>query len=169
MLCFSDIPAYGQLMSALPVSYTVYNKSTFVQEFEAKMGASDAFMYSGNRIVCFSLLVPWWLKLLQVPVLSFFRASSEFFHPPHTPSLTTCSQWSLDLCHFLMWTSHVSETVKREVLPSLALISQLPFWLNQLLSVQQLTWMFLWHPRYIVDYFSGFLCCVVVIIRTTTG
>lgn len=47
----ADIPAYGQLMSVLPVSYTVHNNSTLVQEFEAKMGASDAFMYSGNRTV----------------------------------------------------------------------------------------------------------------------
>ena len=46
-----DIPAYGQVMSVLPVSYSVHNKSALVQEFEAKMGASDAFMYSGNRIV----------------------------------------------------------------------------------------------------------------------
>lgn len=51
LYCVPDIPAYGQLMSVLPVSYTIHNKSALIQEFEAKMGASDAFMYSGNRTV----------------------------------------------------------------------------------------------------------------------
>lgn len=47
----SDIPAYGQLMEMFSVAYTVQNKTALVQEFEAKIGPSDAFMYSGNRTV----------------------------------------------------------------------------------------------------------------------
>ena len=60
-----DIPACGQLMSVLPVSYTVHNKSALIQEFEAKMGASDAFMYSGNRIVCQCVLCMYCLRILN--------------------------------------------------------------------------------------------------------
>ena len=46
-----DLPAHGDLHEVLPVSYTIHNKSMLVEEFEAKMGASDAFMYSGRRLV----------------------------------------------------------------------------------------------------------------------
>ena len=40
------------MLEVLPVTYTFSNKSNLIQEFEVKVGASDAFMYSGNRIVC---------------------------------------------------------------------------------------------------------------------
>ena len=51
MYTHTDIPASGELSEVLPVSYTVHNKTGLLQEFEAKMGATDAFMYSGNRQV----------------------------------------------------------------------------------------------------------------------
>ncbi len=47
----TDIPASGQQSEVLPVSFTVHNKTGLIQEFEAKMGTTDAFMYSGNRLV----------------------------------------------------------------------------------------------------------------------
>ena len=46
-----DIPASGQLHEVMTISYTVHNRTTLVQELEAKMNQSDAFMYSGNRLV----------------------------------------------------------------------------------------------------------------------
>ena len=35
----------------MTISYTIENRTTLVQEVEAKMGQSEAFMYSGNRQV----------------------------------------------------------------------------------------------------------------------
>ena len=48
---FPDIPASGQLHEIMAISYTIHNRTTLVQEIEAKMGQSEAFMYSGNRQV----------------------------------------------------------------------------------------------------------------------
>ena len=50
-LFLADIPASGQLHEIMTVSYTVQNRTTLVQEVEARMGQSEAFMYSGNRLV----------------------------------------------------------------------------------------------------------------------
>ena len=46
-----DIPASGTLHSLLPVSYTIHNRTQLVQEVEARISTSDAFMYSGKRHV----------------------------------------------------------------------------------------------------------------------
>ena len=52
-LCFvdADVPASGQLHEIMAVSYTVQNRTGLIQEVEARMGQSEAFMYSGNRLV----------------------------------------------------------------------------------------------------------------------
>jgi hypothetical protein len=35
----------------MTISYTVQNRTSLVQEVEAKMGQSEAFMFAGNRLV----------------------------------------------------------------------------------------------------------------------
>lgn len=52
----ATLPSHGYLHEVLPVSYTVHNKGMLVEEFEAKMGASDAFMFSGRRLSRFRIL-----------------------------------------------------------------------------------------------------------------
>ena len=47
-----ELPASGQLHAPLPVSYVVANRTQLVQEVEARISTSDAFMYSGKRHVC---------------------------------------------------------------------------------------------------------------------
>lgn len=51
----TDIPANGQLHEIMAVSYTVHNRTSQVQEVESKMGQSEAFMYSGNRQVLYTV------------------------------------------------------------------------------------------------------------------
>ena len=46
-----DVPASGTLQEVLPVSYVIHNHTFLVQEFEVRIGASDTFMYSGQRLV----------------------------------------------------------------------------------------------------------------------
>ena len=46
-----DIPASGTLQEVLPVSYVIHNHTLLVQEFEVRIGTSDTFMYSGQRLV----------------------------------------------------------------------------------------------------------------------
>lgn len=47
----TDIPGSGLVQQVLPISYTISNKTALIQEFEAKMGTSEAFMCSGNKQV----------------------------------------------------------------------------------------------------------------------
>ncbi|XP_077995405.1 trafficking protein particle complex subunit 11-like [Glandiceps talaboti] len=52
----TSIPSHGRVRSPLPVEYTVYNKTPMVQEIEAGMEPSEAFMFSGHKQVCFRVL-----------------------------------------------------------------------------------------------------------------
>ena len=49
-----DIPANGTLHHPFPVSYIINNKTQLIQELEARISTSDAFMYSGKRHVSHS-------------------------------------------------------------------------------------------------------------------
>ena len=60
-LFLADIPASGQLHEIMTVSYTVQNRTSLVQEVEAKMGQSEAFMYAGNRVVSVIIIMYVWL------------------------------------------------------------------------------------------------------------
>ena len=48
---FSDLPAYGSVRRALPLSYTLFNKTSTVQEVEAKIEQNDHFMFTGSKEV----------------------------------------------------------------------------------------------------------------------
>lgn len=58
-----DVPASGQLHEIMTVSYMVQNRTSLVQEVEAKMGQSDAFMYAGNRLVSIMILSGWCIMI----------------------------------------------------------------------------------------------------------
>ncbi|XP_046841121.1 trafficking protein particle complex subunit 11-like [Xenia sp. Carnegie-2017] len=53
---YTDLPSYGTLRTALPMSYTLLNKTTTVQEIEAKIEQSDDFMFAGSKEIHFSIL-----------------------------------------------------------------------------------------------------------------
>ncbi|CAN7946044.1 unnamed protein product [Ixodes pacificus] len=44
-------PAHGSVRTPLTVSYLVHNRTLLVQDIELVMDSSDAFMYSGNKLV----------------------------------------------------------------------------------------------------------------------
>ena len=52
----ADIPASGTLQEVLPVSYVIHNHTFLVQEVEVRIGTSDTFMYSGQRLCRFRIL-----------------------------------------------------------------------------------------------------------------
>ena len=45
------IPASGRLHDPMLISYTLHNRTLEVQELEARVSTSEAFMYSGKRLV----------------------------------------------------------------------------------------------------------------------
>ena len=51
-----DIPACGRLHDTFPVSYILHNRTQLVQELEARISTSEAFMYSGKKLVRMTLL-----------------------------------------------------------------------------------------------------------------
>lgn len=46
-----ELPAYGHVHKPLDVAYTLYNRTGYVQEFEASMDSCDAFAFSGHKQV----------------------------------------------------------------------------------------------------------------------
>ncbi|XP_070572055.1 trafficking protein particle complex subunit 11-like isoform X1 [Ptychodera flava] len=52
----TNIPSHGRVRDSLPVEYTIYNRTPIVQEIEAGMEPSEAFMFSGHKQVCFRML-----------------------------------------------------------------------------------------------------------------
>nr|XP_002733772.1 PREDICTED: trafficking protein particle complex subunit 11-like [Saccoglossus kowalevskii] len=52
----TKIPSHGRVRDSLHVTYTIYNKTQMVQEVEAGMEPSEAFMFSGHKQVCFRIL-----------------------------------------------------------------------------------------------------------------
>ncbi|CAN7985414.1 unnamed protein product [Ixodes hexagonus] len=49
-------PAHGSVRTPLTVSYLVHNRTLLVQDIELVMDSSDAFMYSGNKLLHFRIL-----------------------------------------------------------------------------------------------------------------
>ena len=55
LLIFLELPSYGTVRTALPLSYTLFNKTATVQEIEAKIEQSEHFMFTGSKEVrCFN-------------------------------------------------------------------------------------------------------------------
>ncbi|XP_028400587.1 trafficking protein particle complex subunit 11-like [Dendronephthya gigantea] len=52
----TDVPPYGTVRTALPLSYTLFNKTATVQEIEAKVEQSEHFMFTGSKEIHFSIL-----------------------------------------------------------------------------------------------------------------
>ncbi|XP_022103870.1 trafficking protein particle complex subunit 11-like [Acanthaster planci] len=52
----TDIPAFGVVRSPLLVKFTISNQTSVVQAIEASVQASEAFMYSGHKLVFFRIL-----------------------------------------------------------------------------------------------------------------
>uniref|UniRef100_A0A1E1XLT0 Trafficking protein particle complex subunit 11 n=1 Tax=Amblyomma sculptum TaxID=1581419 RepID=A0A1E1XLT0_AMBSC len=49
-------PAHGRVRTPLTVSYLLHNRTLLVQDVELVMDSSDAFMYSGNKLLHFRIL-----------------------------------------------------------------------------------------------------------------
>lgn len=49
-------PAHGRVRTPLTVSYVLHNRTLLVQDVELVMDSSDAFMYSGNKLLHFRIL-----------------------------------------------------------------------------------------------------------------
>lgn len=45
------LPAYGQVNEPFQLIYTLYNRTGYVQEFEANMENCDSFVFSGHKQV----------------------------------------------------------------------------------------------------------------------
>jgi len=48
------IPSFGISQQTFVASYTIYNTSTLVQEFEVKISSSEHFMLAGTQQVSYS-------------------------------------------------------------------------------------------------------------------
>jgi|SRR6218665_467379 len=48
-----DMPANGCVQSVLPITYNIRNRTPYLQEMEASMESSEAFMFAGQRQVHF--------------------------------------------------------------------------------------------------------------------
>ncbi|XP_013379073.1 trafficking protein particle complex subunit 11-like [Lingula anatina] len=51
-----DIPSNGSVRDTLPVTYTIYNKTGYIQEIEVTMDSSELFMLSGHKQLHFRIL-----------------------------------------------------------------------------------------------------------------
>ncbi|KAF8778895.1 Trafficking protein particle complex subunit 11 like protein [Argiope bruennichi] len=51
-----NCPAYGAVRTPMTVTYTIYNRTSFVQEMKLAYESSDAFMYAGNKDMKFRIL-----------------------------------------------------------------------------------------------------------------
>ncbi|XP_074640815.1 trafficking protein particle complex subunit 11-like [Tubulanus polymorphus] len=52
----ADFPSHGSVRESLPVTYTIHNKTAYVQEIEVIMDNSEGFMFSGHKQVHFRIL-----------------------------------------------------------------------------------------------------------------
>ena len=52
-LIIIDLPSYGTVREALPLTYNLLNKTASVQEIEAKIEQSEHFMFTGSKEVSF--------------------------------------------------------------------------------------------------------------------
>ena len=50
------LPAYGVLRTPMEATYTVYNRTGKVMEMSLTAESSDAFMFSGSKLLKFKLL-----------------------------------------------------------------------------------------------------------------
>ncbi|RUS82473.1 hypothetical protein EGW08_009779 [Elysia chlorotica] len=51
-----DLPAFGRVKTLLPLSYSVRNRTPYVQEVQISMESTDNFMFSGNKQTQFRVL-----------------------------------------------------------------------------------------------------------------
>ena len=51
LLFLLELPSYGTVRTALPLSYTLFNKTATVQEIEVKIEQSEHFMFTGSKEV----------------------------------------------------------------------------------------------------------------------
>ncbi|GIX72364.1 trafficking protein particle complex subunit 11 [Caerostris extrusa] len=49
-------PAYGAVRTPMTVTYSIHNRTTYVQEMKLVYDSSDAFMYAGNKEIHFRIL-----------------------------------------------------------------------------------------------------------------
>ena len=76
-----NLPAYGNLKTMLPVRYSLHNRTGYPQELEVSMEASDSFMFSGNKQVCFSMrisLFRWYTGITFIYINSYFKSQFSF-------------------------------------------------------------------------------------------
>lgn len=66
-----DMPANGCVQSVLPITYNIRNRTPYLQEMEASMESSEAFMFAGQRQVHFGILPnsSYQLKYNLVPLI----------------------------------------------------------------------------------------------------
>uniref|UniRef100_A0A8C4PYM1 Trafficking protein particle complex subunit 11 n=1 Tax=Eptatretus burgeri TaxID=7764 RepID=A0A8C4PYM1_EPTBU len=76
VLVFTEMPAFGRVREVLPVRFQLHNRTAFVQEVEATVTASDAFMFSGNKLVRLRILPGCEQELLYnlYPLMLGFQA-----------------------------------------------------------------------------------------------
>ena len=70
-----DIPACGRLHDTFPVSYILHNRTQLVQELEARISTSEAFMYSGKKLVRMTLLCATSLFIITVYIIILYMAT----------------------------------------------------------------------------------------------
>lgn len=51
-----DMPSHGCVRSTLPITYTIYNRTGYVQEIEITMDSSEVFMFAGHKQLHFRIL-----------------------------------------------------------------------------------------------------------------
>ncbi|XP_025086483.1 trafficking protein particle complex subunit 11-like isoform X1 [Pomacea canaliculata] len=51
-----QLPAFGRVKTLLPLTYTIRNRTPYVQELEVNMESTDNFMFSGNKQTRFRVL-----------------------------------------------------------------------------------------------------------------
>ncbi|GFY68051.1 trafficking protein particle complex subunit 11, partial [Trichonephila inaurata madagascariensis] len=49
-------PAYGAVRTPMMVTYSIHNRTSYVQEMKLVYDSSDAFMYAGNKEIHFRIL-----------------------------------------------------------------------------------------------------------------
>uniref|UniRef100_UPI00358EE0D2 trafficking protein particle complex subunit 11 n=1 Tax=Myxine glutinosa TaxID=7769 RepID=UPI00358EE0D2 len=72
----AEMPAFGRVREVLPLRFQLHNRTAFVQEVEATVTASDAFMFSGNKLVRLRILAGCEQELLYnlYPLMPGFQA-----------------------------------------------------------------------------------------------
>ena len=92
-----SLPAYGHVHKPLDVCYTLYNRTGYVQEFEACMDTCDMFVFSGHK------QVRYLIRHVSNGIIFLCIGNSQWCLKTLSQNLLCCSTLGLEYWKLIGW------------------------------------------------------------------